>query len=222
MKTKIMTKKYRRLLPVIIFLGFALLSQAQEGRFGIRGGINFSALNTDDVERNIWVLGYNVGVTGELMLNDNLGVQSEIVYAVKGGKAVYNENFLGLNIVNGETKLMLSYIEVPMHLSLYLSDGFRVYAGPYMGFLMKSSVETDAEILDYANVNDEEEIDNEYFNNMDYGLSGGVEFLFNPVFLGARYSLGLQQVADPDEAINEILGNAHNNTFQVYLGIYLN
>jgi len=217
-----MNRKHLMLVTLIFFFGFTIKLQARESKFGIKGGANFSVLNADDADKNMWILGFNGGVTGEFMVNENLGFQSEIVYTTKGGKTTYNENFLGLNIADGETKLMLSYIEVPIHLSLYLGDAFRVYAGPYVGFLMKSKVETDTEVLGFMNVNDEEEIDNDYFNNMDYGLSGGVEFLLDPVFLGAKYSVGLQQVANPDEATNEIIGNAKNNTFQIYLGIYLN
>jgi len=216
-----MLRKHLKLLTLIIFLAFDTISQAQESGFGIKGGASFSVLNTDDVERNLWILGFNGGFTGEFMVNEHLGIQSEIIYTVKGGKTTYNESFLGLNIVDGVTNMRLSYIEVPMHLSFYLSDAFRTYAGPYIGFLMKSKVETDAEILQFVNVDDEEQIDNEYFNNVDYGVSGGVEFILDPVFLGAKYSVGLQQVANPDEPTNEILGNAKNNTFQVYLGIYL-
>ncbi|MCB2197220.1 MAG: PorT family protein [Bacteroidetes bacterium] len=210
-----------KLLTIIIFFGFTIMSQAQESNFGLKGGVNFSVLNTDNVQNNLWKLGFNGGVVGEFMINKSVGVQSEIIYSIKGGKSMYDENFLGLNIIDGETRLALSYIEVPMYLSYYLSQGFNVHVGPYVGFLMNTKVETDAEILEFANVDDADQIDNDYFNKIDYGFSGGITFVFDPLFLGVDYSMGLQQVANSEEATNEILGNAKNHALQLYIGVYL-
>jgi hypothetical protein len=96
-------------------------------------------------------------------------------------------------------------------LGIRLAEVLEINAGGYFGFLLNSSVETSGDLGD-----DQEELDNDNFNSMDYGLLAGLSVNAGPVQIGARYNLGLAEIADSDEA-EFVLGDAKHSFAQVYL-----
>lgn len=217
------TKKdfIKRVSVVGLFILFVttINTNAQETKGGIKGGLNLSYLSIDDANDNNIIPGFHAGFWGKMMVTDKFGIQPEVLFSTKGVKTVYDKDFLGIDVADGETRLNMNYIDIPVYLAFNLSEDFDFHFGPYVGILMNANVDTDTEILDFIEVDDMEEIDRSEFNTIDYGLSGGLGFNFDPVTLGFNYTLGLNKVAKDGESMESLLGDAKNNTIQVYVGL---
>lgn len=215
-------KNYKRLkIATLAFIAcFALSMQAngQENAFGIKGGLNLSTMTIEDANDSNIIPGFHAGVFANYMVSDNVAIKPEVLYATKGVKTIYDQEFLGFDIADGETRLTFGYIDIPVYVAYYLSEDFNFHIGPYAGIMLKNQLETEAEILEFIQVDNAEEIDGEYFNTIDYGVSLGLGFSVNPVMMGFNYNLGLRQVANEAEAMDDLLGDAKNNVIQVYIG----
>ncbi len=211
------TMKVSLLSLLILLLVFPGV-MAQKSGAGIIGGLNLSTLTIDKSNDRNLIPGFHAGVWGRLMVNDKFAIQPEVLYSAKGMKAVYNKDFLGINVTNGTTKLNLNYIDIPLYLQFYLAKDFNFHIGPYIGFLMNAHMTTDSQILSIINVNSSNDIDRSKFNTVDAGIIGGLGFSFDPLIFGFNYGLGLKQVAKAGGSMEDLLGNAKNNTIQVYVG----
>jgi hypothetical protein len=187
--------------------------------FGIKGGINFADIANDDDLGDINArTGFHAGLFFESPLSERLSFRPEVLYSTKGSALEYDTDFLGINIAEGESTFNLNYIDVPLYLVYYLTDNFNIHVGPYVGFLLNASVETDTEILDFIDIDSGESLDRDNFNNTEYGLSAGVSFIFGNASIGANYVMGLNQVADSNAA-EALLGDSRNRVLQVSLGL---
>lgn len=214
--------KNRFLKPIIstIIIAFLIFpAKAQNSYVGIKGGMNLSYLTVDDADENNILPGFQAGVFGRIGVNDKIGLQPELLFSMKGVKTVYSEQFMGVDVAEGETKLNVNYIDIPVYLTLNFTEALNVHFGPYMGVLLNAKGSTDTEILNSIDINEEEEIDRDEYNPVDFGLSGGVGLSFEPLVLGVNYSMGLRQVAKEDAAMETLLGDAKNNSIKVYVGI---
>ncbi|MBS2096753.1 porin family protein [Carboxylicivirga linearis] len=206
-------------LFVLLFTFPSQITQAQKSKIGIKGGLNLSSMTFDNADEKNRLPGFNVGVFTHLPITKTFGVQPEVLYSTKGVKAIYNEEFLGMEVAEGESELNLKYLEVPVYFTFNFSKSFDIHLGPYIAVLLNSNAETDTEVLDWMNINESEDIDNDQFNKLDYGLAGGIAYHINNLSLGVNYSYGLNQVASSDEPIETLLGDAKNSNLQVYIGI---
>src|SRR5690606_18301155 len=173
-------------LPVLFFSVVALSSAQESNSFGIKGGVNFSNLYTEEVDDRNLLFGFNAGLVAVLPFGEFLAIQPEILFSGKGAELKYNNAF-----VEGKAKFRLNYIEVPVLLRVNLTNSFSIQAGPYIAYLIDANVknETNNELFDF-----EENLDTDDFKKFDYGLSGGVELEFSPISIGARYNYGVANV----------------------------
>jgi hypothetical protein len=191
---------------------------AQNLSYGIKGGLNLSTLTVADADDSNIIPGFHAGLFADIFVADKVSIGPEIHFSTKGVKATYDANLLGLNLATGETRLDLYYVDIPVYVKYYLSEDFNFHLGPYAGMLTKAKIETDAELLDFIEVDDSENMDREVFNTLDYGVSMGLGFIVEPVRIGFNYNLGLNRVAKEDDSMESLLGDAKNNVIQVYLG----
>jgi hypothetical protein len=206
-------KKMMFICTIALVLSVGAIS-AQESRFGIKGGLNLSTLTTDDFDDKNLKPGFHIGVFNKVSLGDALAIQPELLFITKGAKYSYDNP-----LVDGDTKFNLNYIELPVKLVVNLIEVIEVQFGPYLGYLVSAKSETNAEVLDFWNIDSDEEIDREQFKPFDYGLSLGVGLDLNPLIVGVNYNLGLTPVANEEKISDDILGGAKNSVIQVYVGI---
>jgi len=217
---KLFLRKSRILLIglIAVLFGFTQLIRGQEFETGIKGGFNLSYLSTDDANDNNIIPGFHAGVFANFDIANSFGIQPEVLFSTKGMKTIYDEDFLGVSIADGKSKLNINYIDVPLYLKFNLADDFALKFGPYLGLLVNADFETDAEVLSFIDIDTEDEIDKNSFNLVDYGISGGLEFSIYQMIMGFNYSLGLNEVAKEGESMELLLGNARNNSIQLYAG----
>ncbi len=181
-------KKYLSVaLAALLMTGAAT---AQKVNLGIKGGLNSFSLETDPDQDYKNRTNFNVGLLGHIHLGPQFGLQPEIVYSGQGGK---------INSGNLQTKL--GYINVPVNLQYMFDNGFRLQAGPQVGFLLSAKNEVGSDEVDVKDL----------YKTVDFGITAGLSYVHPSTGFGvdARYNLGLTDVTE--NSLNE----AKNRGFQV-------
>ncbi len=192
---------------------------AQDVGFGVKGGLNLANMTIEDANDKNIRPGFHLGVSAKLPLTDQFAIQPELLYSTKGVEMNYDEDFLGIDIADGESDFKFAYLDIPVYLVFNLSEDFNFHFGPYVGFLLDAEVDTDAEVLDFIDIDDNEDLDRDHFKSTEFGLSGGLGFEFGSFKTGFNYNHGLTQVAEDDDPAEVLLGDAKNNVIQVYVGL---
>lgn len=176
-------KKIFSLALGAMLLGGSAFAQhsAQKVSFGLKGGLNVSTLNNSSNSGADYKtkLGFNAGGLAHIHLAPQLALQPEIYYSAQGAK---------FDIGSTEGKIKLGYINVPVLVQYMFDNGFRLQAGPQVGFLINAdselgSVETDVK---------------KNYKKVDFGITGGVSYVepSSGVGIDARYNLGLSDIND--------------------------
>ena len=134
--------------------------------FGIRAGINFQNLNGKDASdrnlKNKMKVGVNIGANAEIPVAEDFYVQPGLLFSTKGAK-----------IENTDTKVNLSYLEIPINL-LYkpvLGDGNLLLGfGPYIGFAVGGKI-GDTDIKFEKEVSQAEAATGAYSKRFDAGAN---------------------------------------------------
>lgn len=162
-------------------------ASAQHVNVGVKGGFNLFNLHNDDGTKYDSKTGFNVGLLGHIHLAPQLALQPEVVYSAQGAK---------YTIAGAEYKTKLGYINVPILLQYMFDNGFRLEAGPQVGFLINAKSElnnTDTDIKDQL-------------KTVDFGVVGGISYVHPASGFGvdARYNLGLSKIneAGPNKLTN--------------------
>ena len=198
-------KKIILTVAAVFAFGFA---NAQETKFGVKGGLNVANLS-GDIEDNSSKVGFHVGGFVEIKVSDKFSVQPELLFSTQGTKLEES----GTNY-SYESNLNLSYLNIPVMAKSYVAEGFSLEAGPLIGFLTKAKGEfavTEAG----GTVSGDEDVKDE-FESIDFGFNFGAGYDFTEnLSAGLRYNLGLSNIAKTDSGDDFKLSN---NVFSVSLG----
>ncbi|HEY3403405.1 MAG TPA: porin family protein [Ohtaekwangia sp.] len=195
---------------IMLSTPYANAQNNTRGTAGIKGGLNISNLYSDDVDDKDARLGFHGGFYGQLVSSEAFALQAELLYSTRGNEVVSD------GFIDQKTRFNLNYIDLPVLAVFKLGKAFEIHAGAYAGYLVGASIKTEGDLGDEF-----DELDRDNFKAFDYGLVGGVGFNFGSAQVGARYNLGLQEIAETDGA-QAVLGDAKNSLGQVYLALRLN
>ena len=167
------------LMTAILMTGIA---SAQHGNtpaghvnLGIKGGANFYNVHNNNSTKYDPRIGYHFGILGHIHFNKSFAIQPEIVYSAQGAK-----------IDDGTTKYNLDYINVPVLFQYMFNNGFRIQAGPQVGFLISAKSKNDNSTTDNKS----------NLNPIDFAASIGASYVFPPTGFGidARYNHGFNNI----------------------------
>ncbi|MEO8532143.1 MAG: porin family protein [Flavobacterium sp.] len=177
------------LLAVVTVLGFTNVN-AQEIKFGAKGGLNFASVSGDNTKGIDVVTSFNFGVLSEIPISDQFSFQPELMYSGQGYS--FNDNTIAL-----------SYLNIPLMGKYYLTKGLSVEAGPQIGFLLSAKNEK-------TDVKDS-------FNTFDFGVNFGLGYkLDNGLNFGVRYNLGLTDINNLENSS----GKNKNGVLQLSVGYF--
>ncbi len=150
---------------------------AQHVNIGIKAGLNLYTINTDNNTDFNTMAGFHAGLIGHIHITRQFALQPEIVYSAQGAKYASDEV---------DTKVKLGYINVPVMFQYMFDNGFRLQAGPHVGFLTSAKSETNNVSVDIK--------DN--LKTIEFALGAGVGYVNPSSGLGidARYNLGLSNI----------------------------
>ncbi|MDI6033458.1 porin family protein [Flavobacterium sp. LB2P84] len=205
-------KNSKKLIFASLVITFMTLTNANAqdnaSKFGVKGGVNFSNLYTEDVDDNNVLTGFNVGFFAKLPISNNIALQPEISYTGKGAELVYNNA-----LVSGTAQFKLDYIEVPLLLVVNVTKNFNIHAGPYAAYMVSAKTTNKS---DSGSYNFEDNIDTDDFNKFDAGLAGGVGIDLEPVSFGVRYNYGLTKIGKEDSSTSFSSPDAKNSVLSFY------
>jgi opacity protein-like surface antigen len=170
----------------VILISFAIFSfscvSAQNVNFGLKAGVNFASINGDETDDLDSKTSFHLGAVAEIELSEKLYFGPEILYSSQGAKLKYD---------GFEDKINLNYVQVPLMIRYYITEGFNIEAGPQISFLIDSEYEDD-EFNETIDLKDDTK-------DFDYGLNLGLGYkLNNSMFLQGRYNLGLANILEDD------------------------
>lgn len=182
----------KKIACIILSFGYFLISvnnsDAQDRRFGIKGGATAYNLTTEfgnfesTTDRKI---GFEAGVFGDFPISEIFSIQLEAVYTQKGGE--------GGDEVFGTTSITLSYVDVPLLFKITAPlDGTLnpyIFGGGYAGYLIDASIDITGEgNQDVA----------EFVEDINYGLKLGLGVNIGRFVIDARYDIGLAHLFAED------------------------
>ena len=180
--------------------------QAQKLNGGIKAGMNATSWGGDvsqalaDLVGQTSILpgtikqGYHVGGFLSIPLGQQFILEPGLYYSTKGIEANYTygvaNNLLKLkgNLVNDA-----HYLDLPVLAKVQLGNGFQLFAGPQLSYLLANKVRAEAGIMGFSY---EQDFDwKSGFREWDFGLAGGVGYQFtNGIQLQAGYDHGLRSL----------------------------
>lgn len=210
-------KRYLVIGSVLTFIIILLIlttddaaAQTVRPKAGIKGGLNVSNLYSEDITDKDARLGFHVGLYGQIISTDAFALQPELQYSTRGTEVISD------GAIDQKTRFNLNYLDLPVIMVFKLGKVVELHAGVYGSYLLAANIKTEGDLGD-----DFKELDRDNFKSFDYGLSGGLGLNFGALQLGARYNLGLQEIANSDGA-RSALGTSKNSTGQVYVAIPFN
>ncbi|MBL7728054.1 MAG: PorT family protein [Dinghuibacter sp.] len=185
-------------LQKTVFLTILLVTgavQAQHINLGIKGGLNLVNINNSNNSAYDARVGFHAGLLGHIHLTRQFALQPEITYSLQGAD---------YTVAGLKTKVKLSYINIPVLVQYMFDNGFRISAGPQLGFLVDARSESRI-----AKVNIKSSL-----NSVDFALGAGIGYVHPPSGIGidARYNLGLSNMNKNGPA------RSYNRVFQ--LGVF--
>lgn len=164
------------ILAAIAVMAFGF-TNAQETRFGVKGGLNITSFAGGNYYDSKSLVGFQVGGFAEIKIIERLSIQPEVLFSTQGAKleGPFNADF--------DTKL--NYINVPVLAKFYITKQFTAEAGPQLGFLV--SAKRDGNDIKDA------------YKSVDTGFNFGLGYNFTDnLGVGIRYTVGLSNIADYD------------------------
>ena len=185
---------------IILSMAVFGASHAQYGQnnfyAGIKGGLNYSSLNTK-VNSNTKT-GFHGGGFATLKLS-NVAIQSEILFSQQGAQLTLDGQDIDANY---------SYLNIPVLLKLYVAGGFNIHMGPQFGYIRSANRVFKGDKQDYKERLKESEISLAMGAGWDLPMGLTIE---------GRYNLGLTEIYKyPSQSTA-----AKNQVFQISLGYRL-
>jgi hypothetical protein len=172
-------------------LFFMLNAKAQTAHFGIKAGLNASSLNTNPSNSDMQTkIGFNAGFLAHIHTGSEIwAIQPEIYYSDEGAKSKSNS----------DNKINLGYINVPVLVQYMFDNGFRIEAGPQVGFLASAKSKEGSTSTDIK--------DN--MKGATFSIPVGLGYLTSSgLGFDARYNFGISNINKSDAS------KVHSNVFQ--------
>lgn len=190
-------------LVALFFSASALF--AQQAKIGVKAGVSVPKWNvSSDFSSGLSISSYpglEIGVLGDFPISKSVSIQPEISYSSLGTK---------MSSGGDNVKYRLDYITVPLLAKYSLPNGFGIYAGPQVGFLLSAKGK-------FSNSGEKEDVKSA-LKSTDFFITFGTEYNFqNGIAVYARYNHGLVNIYDIDAD-----GSIHNTSFGFGLAYKIN
>jgi hypothetical protein len=182
-------KKY--FFVIACLMASQVLIAQHQPNFGLKAGVNLASLRGENDNTDSKV-GFHVGGLAHIHLSKRWALQPELLFSSQGGKTT---------VLNTKSTLSLNYINLPVLVQFMFDNGFRLQAGPQLGFLVSAenkigNVESDVK-------------DN--YKTLDFSIPIGLGYLTSSGFgVDARWVPGIIDIPEGE-------GKLKNNVFQFSL-----
>ena len=199
----------RTFLLAIAAIAFSAVStHAQTTSFGLKAGMTAVNMKMSSSGFTISLktkIGFYAGAFAEVGVSEKFAIQPELFYSSMGSKMKGNDSVQSYSATEN-----LGYINLPVLLK-YKADGFSVFAGPQVGYLL-SAKSKDSE----SNSIDDKD---EYKPIEIAGVIGAGYTLTNGFGIDARYQFGLSNLIKDAQGTD---ATAKNSAFMVGVHYFFN
>jgi len=204
------------LIAVALLLGISLNAQDKPLTFGVKAGMNLANFGGDGADGMDAKIGFNVGVTVDYALTQDLYLLTGLEFTMKGAKdkgsiSMIDEDF---EVVSFEGKQTCNpmYLQVPIHLGykLAIDDNTKIvlHAGPYLAYGVGGKVNTKGTYTEAGQAfsidSDTDFFGKDKFKRFDLGLGLGVGAEFGKIGVGLGYDFGLLNIADGGDKVRNM------------------
>ncbi|PTX21346.1 outer membrane protein with beta-barrel domain [Pontibacter mucosus] len=187
-------------------------------RFGIRAGLNLADWQGETVQSMQDLVdmsggyvskemrpGFHVGTYVSIPVAPGFEIEPGLQYSQKGtvlkGKIPLEQfDFLNANVTLTNKA---EYLDLPILAKVYVGEGFHIFAGPQVSYLLSNKVSAEAGAFGFKALNQEWDM-NSGFREFDVALTGG---------LGYRFASGFNLSAGYDYGLNSIDSNGNFDTY---------
>ncbi len=200
-----------------VLVMIASAASAEGISFGTKAGLFTANITTVPVgwDDTSFKNGFAGGVYLNYAFNDNLSLQPEVLYLMKGLNGVIANPYITVDFTG-----KYDYIEIPLLVTytIPMKSGFNPYlfAGPSLGINLTADIDIDGEnqithetltgSIDYSEVT----------NTMEYGLVFGVGFGYavgsGQITFDARFDFGLSKIIKGGEVVGVIDSQEYRET----------
>jgi hypothetical protein len=182
------------ILSLSLLVGVVGAASAQDIRFGVKAGVNYSTITADNTDGIQSKIGLQAGGLVNFGLSDLISIQPEVLYSQKGYQSEEDS----------DVKVKMNYIDIPVMVKVN-AGGLFFEAGPQLGILAGAKLTDGSTDVDIK----------EGLNTVDFGYAVGLGYqLESGPMLGLRYNGGISNISkngsDDDKA--------RNSAFQLYVG----
>jgi hypothetical protein len=170
---------------VVLVVLCASQAMAQEGSWGVKGGVNFATASSDEDPGAAFE--YRIGlVAGGFFtwpIGSHLDLQPEALYSQQGAT---------LDVLGVNSTIKTDYFVTPILVRYKLrpsGSGLVLFAGPSLGF--KLSAKTESEFGDLTTKDDI----SEDIESFDYGVVFGAGWEAGRLSIDGRYTWGLSNIS---------------------------
>ncbi|MFD0795963.1 porin family protein [Maribacter chungangensis] len=187
----------RAVFIAALFMFIYQVGKAQETRFGIKGGLNYSSIVGDLTEGLKFRFSGHGGIFMEIDFSEKFKLQPELLYssqgfqfstdlaAIQNGGAVADDN-------DFRTNVQLNFITVPILGKFALNNKVDVEFGPQFGFLLNQVTKT-KNLDQNSNVNADRRSSVSGDFQLDYGAAVGLGIkLSDELSVSPRFYVGLR------------------------------
>jgi hypothetical protein len=223
----------RIFLLIAVVLGFVATkvnAQQQPVRFGIKAGVNLAEwqgetvnsaqdlieLTDGSVSRKMRE-GFHVGGYIAIPVGPGFEIEPGLQYSQKGTRLTGKLPFEQVDFLNATATITnkAEYLDLPVVAKLYVGEGFHIYAGPQLSYLLSNKIQAEAGALGFKALNKEWDMKNG-MREVDFALTGGLGYRFASGFnIGAGYDYGLNTIDDKGnfETYNRVIKASVGFTF---------
>lgn len=194
------------LLTAVLIGCMTIGLRAQDIQYGIRAGANSSNWGGESSEffKNIVSIknafttqnnkGFHVGSYMIIPLGDKFRIEPALMYSQKGQEI--KQNLFQNTLINPRVVISNTshYLDLPVLAKFFITEGFHIYGGPQVSYLVANKVKAEAGVLGLDLI----DYDINYsapLRKLDFGMVAGLGYEFsNGINLTAGYDYGLSSL----------------------------
>ena len=191
-------------------------AQNEVGQFTLKPMVGMNIASMTKAENSKVRVGLAAGVEGEYGVAENFSVSAGLLYSMQGvkenGSLTASVPAIGTVHYNGDRKLKLDFLNIPILANYYIVKGLAVKAGVQPGFCVskKQTLNGVGAVNGQSyNIDVDEKIENGV-KTFQLAIPVGLSYEYESFVLDARYNIGVTKALEGSDS--------RHNVFSVTLG----